>query len=231
MNRVRHVRKHPVAWWRSRRLQKEHLTYLGIDALTDLHGHVRMAELFALPGAIIEAGVALGGSAVMLARAKNRERSLLLYDVYGMIPSPTEEDGPEVHARYQTIIAGASQGLGGAVYYGYRPDLKEHVRRTLERFGAPPDEYNIHLIEGEYRDTLHPEGAVAVAHIDADWYASVKTCLERIWPNLVPGGIIILDDYDHWSGCRRAVDEWIAGRNDVQVQRHSRVCLIKLAIA
>ena len=50
---------------------------------------------------------------------------------------------------------------------------------------------------------------VAFAHIDVDWYDPVKTCLERIFPNLIVGGSLILDDYHDWGGCRKAVDTYL----------------------
>ena len=52
---------------------------------------------------------------------------------------------------------------------------------------------------------------VAFAHIDVDWYDPVKTCLERVMPNLVAGGSVILDDYHDWGGCRKATDEYLRG--------------------
>jgi asparagine synthase (glutamine-hydrolysing) len=53
-----------------------------------------------------------------------------------------------------------------------------------------------------------------LAHIDADWYEPVKTCVERIEPHLSPGGVLVIDDYGHWSGCRKAVDEYFADKRD-----------------
>jgi asparagine synthase (glutamine-hydrolysing) len=38
------------------------------------------------------------------------------------------------------------------------------------------------------------------------------TCLVRITPRLIPGGVLVIDDYDAWSGCRRAVDEYFADK-------------------
>jgi asparagine synthase (glutamine-hydrolysing) len=61
----------------------------------------------------IEAGCALGGSAILLATVKNRRRPLHLFDVFGMIPAPTAEDTQEVHDRYRTIVEGKSSGIGG----------------------------------------------------------------------------------------------------------------------
>ncbi len=55
---------------------------------------------------------------------------------------------------------------------------------------------------------------MAFAHIDCDWYESVKVCLERIEPKLVGGGILIIDDYYTWSGCKKAVDSYFRYRRD-----------------
>ncbi|MGH9373764.1 MAG: TylF/MycF/NovP-related O-methyltransferase [Vicinamibacterales bacterium] len=70
------------------------------------------------------------------------------------------------------------------------------------------------LIEGLFPHTLRIDEPVAFAHIDGDWYESVSCCLARIEPWLVPGGVLVIDDYDAWSGCRRAVDEYFADKKD-----------------
>lgn len=51
-------------------------------------------------------------------------------------------------------------------------------------------------------------GKIALLHIDGDWYASVKVCLEELYDAVVPGGFILFDDYGYWPGCKRAVDEF-----------------------
>jgi hypothetical protein len=71
------------------------------------------------------------------------------------------------------------------------------------------------------------EEPVALAHLDGDWYESTRTCLTRIAPRLVPGGRIVLDDYDKWSGCRAAVDEYFAGRDGFRFERRSRLHVIR----
>lgn len=204
------------------RIRRHRLSYLGVDALLDLRHEVKRIERDRVPGVVLEAGVALGGSAVMLSSSKDPARELLLYDVYGMIPAPSQKDGEDVHRRYEVITSGASRGIRGDTYYGYRDDLREFVEHVLTTFGYPPDEHRIQLIEGLYEDTLHPP-KVALAHVDADWYASVKVCLDRIWPKLSSGGVMIFDDYYHWSGCRKAVDEWLKDRTDAIALRRSRL--------
>jgi asparagine synthase (glutamine-hydrolysing) len=190
------------------------LTYLSREALTDLHDRVREAEGNGIDGALIEAGCALGGSAIVMAAAKAPERPLFVYDVFGMIPPPSERDGPDVHARYETIRSGQSTGIGGGTYYGYEEDLLGRVEDNFVRQGYPPSEHSVALVQGLFQDTVRPEGPVAVAHIDGDWYESVRTCLERIEPHLPVGGVLVIDDYEAWSGCRTAVDEYFADKRD-----------------
>jgi asparagine synthase (glutamine-hydrolysing) len=67
---------------------------------------------------------------------------------------------------------------------------------------------------GLFEDTLYIAEPVALAHIDCDWYQSVMLCLERITPHLIPGGVLVIDDYRDWAGCKRAVDEYFTGRGD-----------------
>src|SRR6266581_9683910 len=102
-----------------RQVRKRRLTYLGHDALSDLERTVRRLEAERVPGIIVEAGCALGGSAVILGMAKHPDRPLRVYDVFAMIPPPSAADGADIQARYETIVSGDSSGIGGDRYYGY----------------------------------------------------------------------------------------------------------------
>lgn len=209
------------------RVRAEGLSYLSIAKLDKLGHAVLQVKRRGVPGAIIEAGCALGGSTVLLAAAKDETRPLRVYDVFGTIPPPTSEDGPDVHARYDVIASGKSRGLRGKRYYGYETDLYDRVKRTLARYGYPPDEHAIELIAGRVEDTLHVEEPVSLAHVDVDWYQPVATCLERIAPRLSEGGMIILDDYFDWSGCHKATNEYLA-RCRVRFARDRRAGSLQL---
>ena len=210
-------------------VRRAKLTYLEPEALFDLRKRVREIESDGIPGSLIEAGCALGGSAIVLAASKAVRRPLYVYDVFGLIPPPSSRDGEDVQRRFAEIIAGQSEGIDGDPYYGYQADLIRQVRSNFARFRLPLDENGIQLVQGLFDDTLHPSQPVALAHIDGDWYASVKVCLERVWPVLAPGGAVILDDYHAWSGCRDATDEFAATRNDVSREERSRLHLVKTA--
>ena len=211
-----------------RRVRREHLTYLEPAALFDLRGAVRNADRAGVRGVMVECGCALGGSAIVLgASRRDTDRALYIFDVFGMIPPPSENDGEDVHNRYSEIAEGKAKGLAGDPYYGYQDDLLREVEGTFARFGMTPDGSNVHLIKGLFEDTVFPTWPVAVAHIDGDWYESVKVCLDRLWPTVVPGGRVVIDDYFHWSGCRHAVDEFLVGRMDCKRVERARLHLIK----
>jgi hypothetical protein len=193
------------------RIREKNLTYLSDRKLASLANTVRGLEEAGLPGLFLEAGCALGGSAILIASLKRPERALNVYDVFGMIPPPTAEDPPEVHERYKTIVQGQSQGIGGDTYYGYRADLYDVVKANLKAFGIDEAKKSVTLVRGLVQDTLQPDGPVAFAHVDVDWYDPVMTCLQRVFPRLVVGGSIILDDYHDWGGCRKATDEFLRG--------------------
>jgi hypothetical protein len=212
-----------------RRVRAAGLTYLDAAALNDLYEAADMLERSGTQGCFIEAGCALGGSAIVIASAKTRARPFYVYDVFGMIPPPSDADGDDVHERYATISSGNATGLKGATYYGYEENLYDRVTRTFDAFGFAVARNNIHLVKGLFEDTLNPGGPVALAHIDGDWYQSVMTCLERIAPRLVQGGKLVIDDYQDWSGCRRAVDEYFTGKQaEFQFSQRSRLHITRL---
>jgi asparagine synthase (glutamine-hydrolysing) len=161
-----------------------------------------------IPGDFVEAGVALGGTGIVMATHMGTKRRFHGYDVFGMIPPPGERDDAKTHARYDSILSGRSEGIDGGTYYGYMADLYERVEANFADFGVPPGD-RVVLHKGLFEDTLHPTAPVALAHVDSDWYDAVRTCLERLGPSVSRGGLIVIDDYYDYAGCRHAVDEFI----------------------
>ena len=146
-----------------------------------------------------------------------------------MIPAPGERDGADVHARYAAIVGRTSTGLGGDIYYGYRDDVLSEVMEAFTRYDVPVEQHDVELIRGLFAETLIVDEAVALAHLDGDWYESTMTCLVRIVPHLSPGGRIIIDDYDLWSGCRQAVDEYFEGRAGYRFERRGKLHIVREA--
>lgn len=190
------------------KLRNRGLTYLSEKKLVNIINTCNEINETNLSGIFIEAGCALGGTSILISKLKTLKRPFYIYDVFGMIPPPTKEDTQDVHKRYKTIVEGKSAGLKGNKYYGYEENLYKIVQSNLSDFGIDCKKESVVLIKGLVQDTMKINEPVAFAHIDVDWYEPVKTCLEQIFPNLVVGGSLILDDYYDWGGCRKATDEY-----------------------
>lgn len=210
-------------------LIKLKLTYLSKKALKLLVQYVKIVEYGNLSGVIIETGCALGGSSILITKVKQKSRILKVYDSFGMMPEPTKNDGQDVHARYEVIKNGESKGIGNDLYYGYEPDLLDKVVNNFALFEIDIKEESVDLIKGFYEETLNVSEPVALAHIDCDWYESVKLSLKQITPNLVNGGYLIIDDYYRYSGCTAAVDEYFKDKkNEFEFLKKERLVIKKV---
>jgi Macrocin-O-methyltransferase (TylF) len=206
------------------KIREKNLTYCGYPKLENICRAIRDIQLKQVPGIYLEAGCALGGSAIVIAQMKPHAVPLYLFDVFGMIPPPSERDGIDAHTRYQEISSGKSQGLGGNTYYGYMQNLKNIVINNIEGFGFDLERDNINLVPGLFEETLNIQQPIAFAHIDCDWYDSVKVCIDRITPQMNINAVIVFDDYSSYSGCKQAVDELIeTGKFEVLLSQRSIV--------
>lgn len=150
--------------------------------------------------------------------AKSPQRAMRVYDMFEMLPPPSDRDGDDMKARYAEITSGKAVGLDGGRYYLYEDDLLATVTNNFARYGYPVESNNIQLIKGRVQDTLIVTEPVALAHIDVDWYEPVGACLERIMPHLIVGGAVAIHAYSDWSGCRQATDDYFsrAGREGLE---------------
>lgn len=213
----------------ARAVREERLTYLSPAKLLRLEQV--MERIKSVPGDFLEFGVALGGGSIVIATAaKATGHSFTGFDVFATIPPPTsDKDDAKSKERYAVIAAGKSKGLGGDEYYGYRSDLYGDVVRAFERHGLSVDGAEIRLVKGLFEETW-PDNAprqVAFAHVDCDWYDPVKYCLDVVAERLSPGGVIVLDDYNAWGGCRTATDEFTSARSDFRFEAGPNPFLVK----
>lgn len=188
------------------------LSYLSQEKLQNIQDQVRQVQFNNVPGLFIEYGVALGGSSIFIASHLKRNRQFVGYDLFGTIPPPGPNDDEKSHKRYEVIHGGKSRGIGGDKYYGYEENLLEKVKASFMQHGFPVNDKQVKLVKGLFENTVkHPCGTeIAFAHIDCDWYDPVKLCLEQTAPYLQKGGVIMLDDYNDYGGCKRATDEFLS---------------------
>jgi asparagine synthase (glutamine-hydrolysing) len=200
----------------SRSVKAQKLTYLSDAKLLRLEQALRQAAT--TDGAFVEFGVALGGSAIVIANAAAAVRQRFFgFDVFGLIPPPTsDKDDARSKERYEVIASGRATGIGGDSYYGYRDDLYDDVVRAFHRNGLMVDGRTISLVKGLFEETVPATdiGRVAFCHIDCDWYDPVTFCLDQIAARLAPGGLMLLDDYHDYGGCAQATNEFLAANPD-----------------
>jgi hypothetical protein len=162
-----------------------------------------------IPGAIVECGVWKGGSMMAAAEALRLQddttRKLFLYDTFEGMSTPGDLD--------KTWAGEAASGLLGSdadkeknLLWCY--STLETVQQGMKAIGYPEEQ--IHYVRGKVEDTIPATvpGEIALLRLDTDWYESTRHELLHLFPLLSKGGVLILDDYGHWQGARKAVDEY-----------------------
>ncbi len=180
---------------------------------------VRYVNEKGIPGDIVEIGVYKGGS--MLAMMKAHEKDLVgssgipervfhLYDTFTGMTPPTEADKDMEGIAASTLME---------VDEGTRCICSlEDVQATIAKGSGLPAEMVKYHVGDIMKNTYYPE-RVAVLRLDTDWYESTAHELANFYDLVVPGGVIIIDDYGHWAGARKAVDEFLAGHPEITLQQ------------
>jgi O-methyltransferase len=174
-------------------------TMVSPDRIQNLCRLARRIEREGIRGDVVECGVCNGGTAAVLARFGTHskfKRTVWLFDSFQGMPEVTPEDS--VGVENDRAEAHVGKLVGDPL----------RVDQVLRIIGA--DLNHIRIVPGWFQDTFPSVTAkeIAILNIDADWYESVKLCLNTFYDRVVPGGFVSFDDYGHWPGCRRAVDEF-----------------------
>jgi len=173
---------------------------------------LRALNEHSIEGDVVECGVWHGGN-IILARAMCPKRICWLYDTFdGMTrPDPlldikvSGDKGERAIDRYEAKMVNGHKWAAVSL---------NDVKLNFKNFGLFDDRY-LRFVEGAVEDTLLlPENLpekISLLRLDTDWYHSTKIELEMLYPRLVANGVLIIDDYGHWAGCRKAVDEYFFG--------------------
>ena len=164
-----------------------------------------------IPGAFVECGVWKGGSVMAMAEtmieSDERERDIYLFDTFEGMPRPTEEDvdytGKKASETFDEKKIDEDSSNWGNVSL-------EVVKANLNLVTYPI--HLLHFVKGKVENTI-PKSApdqIAFLRLDTDFYTSTKHELEHLFPRLAKGGVLIIDDYGHYMGARKAVDEYLA---------------------
>ena len=198
-------------------------TMLSKRRLVTLYQQVAYCEEHNIPGAFVECGVWKGGASGMMALANlqtgKMPRHLHMFDAFQEICEPDAAvDGEKALREVQQFTGrsghdkGELQPLTGIYDFLGGPGSLDENRQLLEKTIGYPVEF-LHYHVGWFQETLPADheaiGKIAILRLDGDWYASTKVCLEYLFDKVVKGGVVIIDDYGTYEGCKRAVDEYM----------------------
>jgi predicted O-methyltransferase YrrM len=181
--------------------------------LSGLYTFVRQVCLADLPGNIVECGTCWGGAAAFMARItkqySRRPRTTFACDTFEGMPRPSEFD------KHQGVPANETPWGEGTIAAPVEVYLATISKQLQVQDRIVP-------IKGLFADTLPRHkaefGPIAVLHVDADWYESTLQVLHHLYDQVLPGGFIQFDDYEHWEGCKKAIHEF-------ERERGLRFCL------
>ena len=179
-------------------------TMTSIERMYALYTSVRHVIEREVAGDVVECGVFAGGSAMLAALTLQRfgddTRRVWLYDTFTGMSEPTAPDGAEARAEWERN----QRGEVNLWCYASRADVEANMALT----GFPAD--RALFVPGKVEETI-PASAperIALLRLDTDWYESTYHKLIHLYPRLKAGGVLILDDYGHFEGARRAVDRY-----------------------
>ena len=182
------------------------------ERVHELVNAVRYVVGRGIDGDFVECGVWRGGSAMAMAltlmELGRSDRDLHLYDTFEGMSAPTAADisidgkPADTKFRDRQLSVDSSDWCRSPI---------DEVQANLATTGYPAE--RLHFIKGKVEDTIPdamPAGPIGILRLDTDWYESTRHELEHLYPQLVQGGVLIIDDYGHWEGARKAVDEYLA---------------------
>jgi len=190
-------------------------TMTTVERMFGLYKAVRYVVEADIPGALAECGVWKGGSVMLMAETLRllgcTDRPLYLFDTFDGLPLPGDLDVSFDGDAALDLMLRTPKDAPDSIWC---VAAEEEVRRNLLRTGHP--ESMIHFVPGRFvpgrvEETIPDQAPerLALLRLDTDWYDSTKHELEHLYPRLSPGGVLIIDDYGHWLGARKAVDEFL----------------------
>jgi glycosyltransferase involved in cell wall biosynthesis len=190
-------------------------TMTSVERMYALYQAIHFIERANIPGAIVECGVWRGGS-IMLALATlmtigRTDRDIYLFDTFEGLPRP--DDALDVDVFGNHAINGWVPHARGVKRSNWAYASLDDVKANVSTIGYP--ESRLHFVKGMVEDTIPAAAPVSIAllRLDTDWYASTRHEMEHLYPRLQSGGVLIIDDYGHFLGARKAVDEYLAANN------------------
>ena len=184
---------------------------IGNDRMVFNMKSIDMIETDTIEGDVVEVGVWKGGSMLSMIlkyETYNKyDREFYLYDTFTGMTAPSSIDVDLANTSAADILT--QEHIRCFAPY-------DMVKSNIERHTRYP---HIRYIVGDIcQNTTFPKNEIALLRLDTDWYESTKVELETFYPRVKKNGIVIVDDYGHWKGCKQAVDEFLLQHPDISIQ-------------
>jgi O-methyltransferase len=162
-----------------------------------------------IQGAFVECGVWKGGQIIVgieQLKLLNEFREVLLYDTFSGMTEASEIDRSFLNQSAISLME-TSEPTSDNIWT--KVSITE-VQKNLSNLDYPKK--LIKFVVGDVRETLLtpknlPE-RISVLRLDTDWFDSTYIELLKLYPLLSSGGVLLIDDYGHWEGSRRAADKF-----------------------
>ncbi len=153
-----------------------------------------------LEGDYVECGVWRGGMSAAIAEILNKDKTIHLFDSFEGLPPAKEIDGKEALAWQKDV--------NSPFYFSNCKADESYAEQALDLAGCK--NYKIH--KGWFNQTLpnFKNQKIGILRLDGDWYDSILDCFENLFPQVIEGGIVLLDDYYTWDGCSKAVHDYLS---------------------
>jgi Macrocin-O-methyltransferase (TylF) len=180
------------------------------ERLYALYKSVRYIVENSIAGDLVECGVWRGGSMKLVAHVLyslgDTNRTLFLYDTFEGMTEPDPALDKDFSGNPATNDWNEVQRRG--VKWAYAP--VQEVEEVLAKSGYPLEK--IKFVKGPVEETIPATipASIALLRLDTDWHSSTKHEMEHLYPRVSPQGIVVLDDYGHYQGARRAVDDYLS---------------------
>ena len=165
-----------------------------------------------IQGDIVEVGVWKGGSIIsmLMTLQKNNSlnRNVHLYDTFSGMTPHTDKDFDQDNRTAESLISSDPFWL----CISSLDEVKNNIKVSSD---YPEDLIKYHV--GDICKNEYIPEKIAFLRLDTDWYESTKCELEMFYNSVASGGVIMLDDYGHWQGCKRAVDEFLKDKPDIKI--------------
>jgi Macrocin-O-methyltransferase (TylF) len=189
--------------------QCRQFTMTSWERLYALYKSVQYTVENRIPGDLVECGVWRGGSMKLVAHVLHSlgetNRTLFLYDTFEGMTEP--DPAFDIDFSGNEAVNDWREVQRRGVKWAYAP--VEEVQQIIASSGYPMEK--VKLVKGRVEETIPGTipASIALLRLDTDWYSSTKHEMEHLYPKLSPQGILILDDYGHYQGARRGVDEYL----------------------